>query len=214
MPLSPRLPMAAAASGTTRRALALVRGARVPRRGRVSVAGFSLVEVLVAMFVVAMGILALAGLLQTATRYSKIGELRSTATLLASDIADRIRANPAAGQLGDTGYGRTAAAFPSPAPPAHAACTSEAPCGPADLAQADLADWTTRLRATLPKGSAWIQFHASKAPTPDYVDIWVGWYDPLTISPGTSTDRSAAECPADWKKAEPAVRCVYLQVAP
>jgi prepilin-type N-terminal cleavage/methylation domain-containing protein len=63
-------------------------------------AGFSLVEVLVAMFVVAMGILALAGLLQAATRYSKISELRSTATLLANDIADRIRANPLGGGLG------------------------------------------------------------------------------------------------------------------
>ena len=45
------------------------------------------------MFVVAMGILALAGLLQASTRYSKMSELRSTATLLANDIADRIRAN-------------------------------------------------------------------------------------------------------------------------
>jgi type IV pilus assembly protein PilV len=176
--------------------------------------GFSLVEVLVAMFVVAMGILALAGLLQTATRYSKIGELRSTATLLASDIADRIRANPVGAQLGATGYDLTATAFPSPPPPAHAACTSAMPCGPADLAQADLVDWTTRLRSTLPKGSAWIQFHAGRAPAPDYVDIWVGWADALAVSPGISTELSGTECPASWKKAEPAVRCVYLQVAP
>ena len=62
--------------------------------------GFSLVEVLVAMFVVAMGILALAGLLQASTRYSKMSELRSTATLLANDIADRIRANPIGAELG------------------------------------------------------------------------------------------------------------------
>jgi type IV pilus assembly protein PilV len=213
MPLSFPAPPVAAAPLAARRVVALARGARVPRRGRAPVGGFSLVEVLVAMFVVAMGILALAGLLQTATRYAKMGELRSTATLLASDIADRIRANAAGSQLGDSGYDQTATAFPSPAPPAHAACTSEAPCGPADLAQADLADWTARLRATLPKGSAWIQFHAGRAPAPDYVDLWVGWADPLTMS-SNATDRSGAECPADWKKAEPAVRCVYLQVAP
>jgi type IV pilus assembly protein PilV len=206
--------MAAAASVAIRGVSAPAPGPRAAQWGRASSAGFSLVEVLVAMFVVAMGILALAGLLQTATRYSKMGELRSTATLLANDIADRIRANPAGGPLGGTGYDLTASAFPSPTPPAHAACTSESPCGPADLAQADLADWTARLRATLPKGSAWIQFHAGVAPAPDYVDIWVGWADAVSISPGVSTDHSGTECPADWKKAEPAVRCVYLQVAP
>jgi len=186
---------------------------RAPPAARVRTRGFSLVEVLVAMFVVAMGILALAGLLQAATRYSKMSELRSAATLLANDIADRMRANPVGGELGGQGYDLTDPAFPSPLAPAHAACTSEAPCGPADLAHVDLADWTARVRATLPKGSAWIQFHAGPAPAPDYLDVWVGWADPLTLAPGISTDRSGTECPAAWKKAEASVRCVYLQVA-
>lgn len=181
---------------------------------RVRSPGFSLVEVLVAMFVVAMGILALAGLLQASTRYSKMSELRSTATLLANDIADRIRANPAGAQLGASGYDNVEKVFPTPLSPAHAACTAEAPCGPSDLAKTDLADWTARVRATLPKGSAWIEFHVGKAPAPDYLDVWVGWADPLTLAPGISTDRSGTECPAAWKSAEPSVRCVYLQVAP
>jgi len=180
---------------------------------RVAALGFSLVEVLVAMFVVAMGILALAGLLQAATRYSKMSELRSTATLLANDIADRIRANPVGGQLAAAGYDTTEKSIPTSVSPAHAACTSEAPCGPSDLAKADMADWTARVRATLPKGSAWIQFHPGKAPASDYVDVWVGWADPLTLAPGISTDRSGTECPASWKAAEASVRCVYLQVA-
>jgi type IV pilus assembly protein PilV len=185
---------------------------RPPRTGR-GAGGFSLVEVLVAMFVVAMGILALAGLLQASTRYSKMSELRSTATLLANDIADRIRANPVGAQLGAGGYDRTERTFPgAPAAP-HAACTSEAPCGPADLARADIADWTARLRATLPKGSAWVQFHAGHSPAPDFVDVWVGWADPLTLAPGIATDRSGTECPPDWRTTESSVRCVYLQVA-
>jgi type IV pilus assembly protein PilV len=175
--------------------------------------GFSLVEVLVAMFVVAMGILALAGLLQAATRYSKMSELRSTATLLANDIADRIRANPVGGQLAAAGYDITDKSIPTALLPAHAACTAEAPCGPSDLAKADMADWTARVRATLPKGSAWVQFHMGKAPAPDYLDVWVGWADPLTLAPGISTDRSGTECPPSWKTAEASVRCVYLQVA-
>lgn len=186
---------------------------RAPRAAPLRAAGFSLVEVLVAMFVVAMGILALAGLLQASTRYSKMSELRSTATLLANDIADRIRANPTGGELGPGGYDLAVNAFPSPAVPARVPCASNAPCGPAELARADLADWTTRVKATLPKGSTWVQFHAGHPPAPDSVDVWVGWADPLTLSPGISTDRSGTECPAAWKAVEPSVRCVYLQVA-
>jgi len=183
---------------------------RAPRRRE---AGFSLIEVLVAMFVVAMGILALAGLLQASTRYSKMSELRSTATLLANDIADRIRANAIGGELGVGGYDLADQGFPSPLAPAHAPCTSDTPCSPGDLARVDLADWTVRVRATLPKGSTWVKFRPGHPPAPDSVDVWVGWADPLTLAPGLSTDRSGTECPAPWKAAEPSVRCVYLQVA-
>ena len=184
---------------------AVVRAARA--------AGFSLVEVLVAMFVVAMGILALAALLQASTRYSKMSELRSGATLLANDIADRIRANPVGGAMGANGYDLTAAAFPSPVAPAHAACTLAEPCGPGDIAGVDLAQWTTRVHASLPKGSGRVEFHAGKPPAPDYVDVWVGWSDPLTLGKGVSLDRSGTECPAAWTTVEPSVRCVYVQVA-
>ena len=189
-------------------------GSRSARVARVRAAGFSLVEVLVAMFVVSMGILALAGLLQASTRYSKMSELRSTATLLANDIGDRIRANPMGAQLGAAGYDQADKEFPTPLPAAHPACTSETPCLPNDLAKADMAAWTARVRATLPKGSTWVQFHAGAAPASAWLDVWVGWADPLTLAPGTSTDRSGTECPASWKAAEPSVRCVYLQVAP
>ena len=193
------------------------RPARTRRVGpglRVAALGFSLVEVLVAMFVVAMGILALAGLLQASTRYAKMSELRSAATLLASDIGDRLRANPVGAQLGAGGYDLADKAFPTSLPAAHAACTIDAPCTPGDLAKLDMGGWAARVRATLPKGSAWVQFHAGTAPAPDYIDVWVGWADPLTLAPGISTDRSGTECPPSWKAAEPSVRCVYLQVVP
>ncbi len=184
-----------------------------PSAPRGSTLGFSLVEALVAMFVVAMGILALVALLQAATRFSKMSELRSTAALLASDIADRMRANPVGSESGAQGYDLTDPVFPSPLAPTHAACTRQAPCGPADLAHVDLADWTARVRATLPEGSAWIQFHAGPAPAPEYLDVWVGWADPLTLAPGIASDRAGAQCPAAWRNAEASVRCLYLQVA-
>ena len=194
--------------------------AAIDRRGafkaggpRVREAGFSLVEVLVAMIVVSMGILALAALLQAATRYSKMGELRATATLLASDIADRIRANPIGGEAGTGGYDFTDMDAASPPVPLPAPCSSEAPCGPSELAQLDLADWSARLHATLPQGAARIRSHPGHPPAHGYVDVWVGWADPLTRSPAVSAEHSGADCPDGWKTSDPPVRCVYLQVA-
>ena len=186
--------------------------ALVVRHRRAPTPGFSLVEVLVSMFVVSMGILALAGLLQASTRYAKMSELRSTATLLANDIADRIRANPMGGELGANGYDLAERGYPSPLPTARTACTSEAPCGPAQLAGADLAAWTARLRATLPKGSAYLHFRPGVAPAADSVDVWVGWTDPNTLAPGLGNDHGT-ECPPEWSVVETPVRCIYLQVA-
>ena len=186
--------------------------ARAPA-GLRSARGFSLVEVMVAMFVVAMGILALAGLLQASTRYAKMSELRSTAALLANDVADRMRANAAGARLGAGGYDLTERSVPTGLLPAHIPCSSEAPCAPADLARSDMAAWTARVRATLPKGSAWVQFHAGRSPAPDFVDVWVGWADPLTLASGLSTDRAGTECPPEWRTIEASVRCVYVQVA-
>lgn len=164
------------------------------------------------MFIVSMGILALAGLLQAAARYGKMSELRSTATLLANDIADRIRANAAAAPLGVSGYELASDRYPSSLPDVRVDCSSAAPCTPGALAQSDLGAWTTRLRATLPNGSAYVKYHPGVAPAADIVDVWVGWTDPNTLASGLATERSGTECPAAWIGIGASVRCIHLQV--
>jgi type IV pilus assembly protein PilV len=183
---------------------------RATRRGA---GGFSLVEVLVAMFVVALGILALAALLQVATRYGKMSELRSTATLLVNDIADRMRANRAGAALGAQGYDLATHDYPSEVVAPLGACTSATPCAPAALARSDMADWTARLRATLPSGSAFIRYLPGAGPATSAVDVWVGWTDPNSLASGAAGERGSAECPAAWVLADARVRCVALQVA-
>ncbi len=174
--------------------------------------GFSLLEVLVSMCVVSMGLLALVAMTQAASRYVKMNELRSTATLLAGDIADRLRANAAGARLGARGYDRTSPAWPAPLAAPHAACTRLQPCAPADLAQADLAAWTARVRATLPSGSGWVEYHPATARAGESADVWVGWRDPDTRPAGGTTERPASECPPGWRDGASAVRCIYLQV--
>ena len=56
--------------------------------------GFSLVEVLVALVVMAVGMLGIAGLYVEGLRAGRTSVYRSAAITLASDMADRIRSNP------------------------------------------------------------------------------------------------------------------------
>ena len=60
---------------------------------RRSVRGATLIEVLVAIFLLTVGLLAMAALTTSATGYNKLSQLRGTATMLADDYAEQARAN-------------------------------------------------------------------------------------------------------------------------
>jgi type IV pilus assembly protein PilV len=178
-------------------------------------AGFSLIEVLVSIFIVSLGILALAGLLQSATRYGKMSEVRSTATLLGNDIADHIRANLDGASLSAYDVTNT---FPLAAPIDRRAvggdqCVIKIPgCPATEVAAVDLFNWTSRLLVTLPQGTPYIHYNAAgnASGQSDSVDIWVAWLDPGTNG---QSDRPASECPPGLQVAgNPGVRCIYLQV--
>ena len=59
--------------------------------------GFSLVEVLIALIIMSVGMLGIAGLYVQSLQAGRTSMLRHHAVTLAGDIADRIRANPMAG---------------------------------------------------------------------------------------------------------------------
>lgn len=59
--------------------------------------GFSLVEVLIALIVMSVGMLGIAGLYVHSLQAGRTSLFRHHAVTLAGDIADRIRANPLAG---------------------------------------------------------------------------------------------------------------------
>ncbi|MGP0172026.1 type IV pilus modification protein PilV [Pseudomonas sp. NCHU5208] len=64
-------------------------------------AGATLIEVLVAIVVLSIGLLGLAGLQATSIQANQSAYYRSQASILAADITDRMRANRKAAQAGD-----------------------------------------------------------------------------------------------------------------
>src|SRR5262245_8151399 len=72
------------------------RSASMPPMMR-SCRGFSLMEVLVAMLVLAIGLLGLSSLQAQSMKFNHDAFVRSQATILAYDIMDKMRADPGSG---------------------------------------------------------------------------------------------------------------------
>ncbi|PPC89987.1 MAG: type IV pilus modification protein PilV [Methylobacter sp.] len=116
--------------------------------------GFTLVEVLVTVVLMAVGLLGMASLQLTALRSNHEAYSRSQATQLAYDIADRMRANGAAtaAYLSDTTAPEAATCTTGDNP--CTACTTIAlTCTAAELANNDLFQWNQALTTALVSGS-------------------------------------------------------------
>ena len=96
--------------------------------------GHSLIEVLVALLVIATGVLGAVALQVASLQGNRAALDRTVASHAAWSMVDRIRANP------DAGYD----AALDEAPPGSRNCTA-APCTPADLAAFDTAAWKCSL---------------------------------------------------------------------
>ena len=110
--------------------------------------GFSLIEVLVALVVVSIGILGLAGLQHTGVRNNHNALLHSQASFLAYEIADFMRSNRAGVQAKN--YDTVAA--PTPTPTTTVDCEAN-PCTAADVASYHLTKWYQDLAIALPNGN-------------------------------------------------------------
>lgn len=109
--------------------------------------GFTLVEVLVALLIFAVGMLGLAGLQLRAHQSSSYAQTRTIATLKVSGLAERMRSNLAGVTARDYEY-----EFGVDAPPApQGGCeVGGAACSSTDRATTDLAEWIQELGTGLP----------------------------------------------------------------
>ena len=126
---------------------------------RTRTTGFSMLEVLVAVVVLAIGIVGGATMQLAALRTRHQSALLSQATHLASNLAERMRANGVLLSLPDGAnpyltFNYDALAEPDPAPPIPLCYALDANCGNAQLALFDLYELKTLVRDRLPGGRA------------------------------------------------------------
>lgn len=103
--------------------------------------GFTLLEVLVAMLVLAIGLLGLAGLMASSMRNNLSASHRTQATWMAYDIVDRMRSNRAGAMTG--GYATAMGTA--------ATCSTAVPTG--TVPAQDIAAWKNQLACSLPAGN-------------------------------------------------------------
>jgi len=126
--------------------------------------GFSLVEVLIALIIMSVGMLGIAGLYVQSMQAGRTSLFRHHAVTLAGDVADRIRANPTAG-VAYTGVG------------VDFSCVAAGiNCNPVEMASTDILLWSQQANESLPNGTVVVAFDNATVP-PNYT-IAVGWDEP------------------------------------
>lgn len=113
--------------------------------------GFTLLEVLVAMLILSIGLLGLAGLMASGLRNNHSAYYRTQATWLAYDVIDRMRANQANASDYSVAMG--------------AAAEGEGVAG------ADVANWKAMIATTLPEGDGAVLVNAAGGVRTVTIDI-------------------------------------------
>lgn len=141
--------------------------------------GVGLVEVLVALVIMAVGLLGISGLYVESLRANRTALLRTQAVNLANDMADRIRAN----RRGRTDYVKAVSDTPAEQGCLAAACSAQ------KLALDDLATWDAAVTKRLPADSAGtkaktsVAFVPAAAGTLDRYTVRIEWTEPSQADP-------------------------------
>lgn len=110
--------------------------------------GFTLIEVLVALLIFAIGMLGLAGLQLRAHQSSSYAQTRTIATLKATGLVERMRVNVTGVAAGDYSYDYGSDG--DPAVVSGCEVESGGTCSPQDRATSDIAEWIQELGTALP----------------------------------------------------------------
>ena len=150
-------------------------------------AGFSLIEVLIALMILSVGTLGIAAMMAVSLKSKNSAYSRTQANDLAYTILDRMRANrPTAIQ-----HDYDIALGAKPATPPSGGCVGlAADCTPAEIANLDLTEWKDSLANILPSGDGSIRTADLDQMT--QVTISVQWKDKRAAQAPDSGSNTAA----------------------
>ena len=169
-----------------------------PARSRLQ-RGISLIESLVAIVVMALGILGILGVQMRTLADTQTGVRRAQAIRLIEDLSERIKSQPnglAAMDEYVRGWDPDTATATTPN------CRTSA-CTPANMATYDLNRWIDNVRAALPLGDAAVFLAADNSTTdPRQLGVMISWRENERDSGGAAifvpNDTGASiTCPAD-----------------
>ncbi len=132
--------------------------------------GFSLVEVLIALIIMSVGMLGIAGLYVQSMQAGRTSMLRHHAVTLAGDVADRIRANPTAG-----------AAYTAADGTNNNCVAQGTDCNVAQMAANDIFIWQAQAASFLPvfaNDAQQVQITYDASTNPPTYTIVVQWDEP------------------------------------
>lgn len=141
--------------------------------------GFSMIEVLVTMFVMAVALLGTAALQVHSLKVTQGSQFRGQAVLLGMDLLERVEANNAAAIAG-------AYAVTLPLTQAAPDCV-KATCTPAEMATYDLAQLDAELQRNLPESSASVTFAGTG---PYTYTVQISWRERATRPASDGQDRT------------------------
>ena len=114
--------------------------------------GFTLLEVMIAMMILAIGLLGMASLMVTSLQNNQGAYARAQATVLAYDIVERMRANRTKAEADSSPY-----ALASGSPGDAAKDCQQNGCNPSEMAAWDMAQWWTDLQTSIPGATATVK---------------------------------------------------------
>ncbi len=183
--------------------------------------GFSLIETLVAMLLLAMGLLGAVALQFATAKEQRSTQFISRAAIVANEMAERMRGNRAGIELGyyvtpDTTYTTARDKIAANGAPPTRGCGSQLECPAAVTAeQADMQAWWNTLRTGLPQASAHITLTPAGAASLRR-DIIIAWVEPVVEKDASGNavlipaGEGASGCPASIQS--PAgVRCYQMR---
>jgi type IV pilus assembly protein PilV len=170
-------------------------------------AGFTLIEVLVAVLVLSLGVLGAAGMQAVSLQSNREARMQEVGTRLAAELGELVRANHVLARTTDPGSNPYLIDISGTSPSTTLTCFTAASCSsPADIARRDVADWAQRAALLLPGLRAKVCYDAAPFDAAtgrpewacdsagDTLQIKIGWTRP-DLNRSTHT-QDAATTPA------------------